>query len=83
METFVDQDNPDLIVLCLCKSARQLTIDLSPVPDSQNQDDHFLVLNTGNDSEISDPVFPEFTQLGAFKGLTNAAGVFQADDPLL
>ena len=39
-------------------------------------DDHFLVLNTGNDSEISDPVFPEFTQLGALKGLTKAAGVF-------
>jgi hypothetical protein len=33
---------------CLCKLARKLTIDLSPVPDSQNQDDHFLVLNTGD-----------------------------------
>jgi hypothetical protein len=30
------------------KSARKLTIDLSPIPDSQNQDDHFLVLNTGD-----------------------------------
>jgi hypothetical protein len=32
----------------LCKSARKLTIDLSPVLDSQKQDDHFLVLNTGD-----------------------------------
>lgn len=62
--------------------ARNLTVNLSPVADSQNQDDHFLVLNVGNDSKISDPVFPEFTQLGAFKGLTNTAWVFEADDPL-
>jgi hypothetical protein len=36
------------------------------------------IFYAGNDSDVTQSVFPEVAQFRAFEGLTNAAGIFEA-----
>jgi hypothetical protein len=44
----------------------------------QDQDHQSIIFDAGNDSDVTQSVFPEVTKLRAFQGLTNAAGIFEA-----
>ncbi len=52
-----------------------LSVNFSPVTNFYNENSQNTVFNTADDSVIAYPVFPEFTQFGTFKCLTDTARI--------
>ena len=54
------------------------SVNFFAVAHPQNQDHQSLVLDAGNDSDVTQSVFQEVAQFRTFEGLTHAARIFQA-----
>jgi len=54
------------------------TINFLAIANPQDQDHQAIIFDAGNDSDVTQSVFPEVAQLRTFKGLTYAARVFKA-----
>jgi hypothetical protein len=60
-----------------------LAINVSAVPDPDNNDNQHIVHYPADDPEISHSISPEFPEPGALKEFPDAAGIFQFCNPLL
>jgi hypothetical protein len=54
------------------------SVNFFAVTNPQNQDHQSIIFYAGNDSDVTQSVFPEVAEFRAFEGLTNAAGIFEA-----
>ncbi len=68
-----------LLVNC---AARELSINLAPIADSQHTDNDTTILNVANDAPVANAVFPVAAQLRSGECFPNIAGIFQWGDTL-
>jgi hypothetical protein len=47
------------------------------VTDAENEDEEAVVFDLGDDSEVTDPVFPKLIETGTVKGFADAARVYE------
>jgi len=71
----------DAVVNALQRSGEFLvTVDLAPVADTHDQNDHFAIFYPGNDPVVPQAILPKFPETGTLKGLTDAARIIKRCD---
>jgi hypothetical protein len=62
---------------------RWLTVDLTAMADTKDQDEHAGIFDFRDEAVVADTIFPKLAKLGSVQGLADAARVFERRDALV